>query len=227
MNHKESAMTIELPVTLTVRGKAIKSGDAQRTLHNDTAGSPQGVAAARALGDLSHKVYAPLGGDAKPEELLFLDVWIDATGIGKFFSSPEVQAPGAQLFSAKDATVWMPARGAYTYSLPAPRDRVDRFVGIVRGAIASPERAIEIFKANDAKGVGDARKRGQISHELFIRVGAPSEPVELLGIDIWFDEAGMNAHYSDATHMHALGGAFTGKPAASTWKQAPGLWSEW
>ena len=220
-------MTIELPVTLTVRGTTTKVGDAQRTLHNDTAGSPQGVAAARALGDLSHKVYAPLGGDAKPDELLFLDVWVDPAGIGRFFSSPEVAAQGAQLFVAKDATVWMPARGAYCYSLPAPRDRSDRFVGIVRGKIASPEQAIEIFKANDARAVGEARKRGQISHEIFIKLGPPGEPLELLGIDVWCDEAGMNAHYGDPTHMSALGGAFTEKPSASTWKQAPGLWSEW
>jgi hypothetical protein len=102
-------MSIELPVTLTVRGKAIRSGDAMRAIHNDTAGSPQGIAAARSLGDLSHKVYTPKGGDAKPDELLFLDVWVDPAGIGQFFAHPDVAAQGAQLFHTKDATVWMPA----------------------------------------------------------------------------------------------------------------------
>src|SRR2546423_10980371 len=103
-------MTIDLPVTLTVRGTTVLSGDAMRIKHNDTAGSPQGVAAARSLGDLSHKVYVPLGGDARPDELQFLDVWIDAAGIQKFFSHPDVAAQGAQLFKHKDPTVWMPAR---------------------------------------------------------------------------------------------------------------------
>ena len=41
--------------------------------------------------------------------LLFLDIWVDADGIGKFFAHPDVQAQGAQLFKSKDATVWMPA----------------------------------------------------------------------------------------------------------------------
>jgi quinol monooxygenase YgiN len=220
-------MSIELPVTLTVRGTSIKTGDAMRVTHNETAGSPQGVAAARSLGDLSHKVYAPLGGDAKPDELLFLDVWIEAAGIQKFFAHPDVAAQGAQLFKHKDPTVWMPARGAYSYSLPAPRDKQERYVGIVRGPIVSPEAAIEIFRGVDRGAVADARKRGLLSHELFIKLGPPGEPLELLGIDIWCDRAGMEAHYQDPTHMAGLGKAFSGAPSASTWQQAPGQWSEW
>jgi hypothetical protein len=220
-------MTIELPVLLAVRGTPVRSGDALRTLHNETAGSPQGIAAARSLGDLSHKVFAPLGGDAKPDELLFLDIWIDPAGIGTFFAHPDVAAQGAQLFKHKDPTVWMPARGAYAYHLPPPRETRDRFVGLVRGAIASAEKALDILRGVDAKAVADARKRGLLSHELFIKLGPPDAPLELLGLDVWADEAGMNAHYADPTHMQALGGAFTGRPDASTWRQAPGPWSEW
>jgi quinol monooxygenase YgiN len=220
-------MSIELPVTLVVRGHAIRTGDDMRKVHNETAGSPQGIAAARALSDLSHKVFVPLGGDAKPEELLFLDVWADPSGIMKFFSHPDVAAQGAQLFKQKDASVWMPARGSYSYSLPAPRDLKEKFVGIVRGPIGSPEAAIEIFAGVDRASISDARKRGLLSHELFIKLGPPNEPLELLGIDIWSDRAGMDAHYADTTHMAALGKAFTGKPSASTWQQAPGQWSEW
>jgi quinol monooxygenase YgiN len=220
-------MSIELPVTLTVRGKTIHQGDAMRRLHNETAGSPQGIAAARALGDLSHKVFTPRGGDAKSDELLFLDVWVDPAGIGKFFAHPDVAAQGAQLFAHKDATVWMPARGSYSYSLPAHRDKPERYVGIVRGPIASPEAAIEIFKSVDAKAVADARKAGILSHELFIKLGAPNEPVELLGIDVWCDHAGMTAHYANPAHMKALSSAFTAAPSASIWEQAAGAWSEW
>ncbi|MBS2021140.1 MAG: hypothetical protein JST92_01930 [Deltaproteobacteria bacterium] len=220
-------MTVELPVTLVVRGTSICQGDAMRTMHNDTAGSPQGIAAARSLGDLSHKVYVPKGGDARPEELLFLDVWIDPAGIMKFFSHPDVQAQGAQLFQEKDPTVWMTARGAYSYSLPAARDRNERFVGLIRGPIANPEAAIDTFKKLDAKVVGEVRKKGLLSHELFIKLGPPGAPLELLGLDVWCDEAGMRSHYADEAHMQALAPAFTGRPSASIWQQAPGNWSEW
>ena len=48
------------PVVLTVRGTLVPASlEAARVLHNDTAGSEQGIAAARSLGDLSHKVFAP------------------------------------------------------------------------------------------------------------------------------------------------------------------------
>jgi hypothetical protein len=220
-------MSIDLPVTLTVRGVAKLTGDAMRKMHNETAGSPQGIAAARSLGDLSHKVYAPKGGDAQPNELLFLDIWIEASGIGKFFSHPDVAAQGAQLFVNKDAVAWMPARGAYSYKLPSHRDKHDRYVGIVRGPIANAEKTLEIFARADAGGIAEARKRGILSHELFIKLGPPGEPLELLGIDVWSDFEGMTAHYADATHMAALQGAFAGKPSASIWQQAPGVWSEW
>jgi hypothetical protein len=75
--------------------------------------------------------------------------------------------------------------------------------------------------------VRDARLRGLLSHELFIRLGAPNEPVELLGIDRWQNLDGMVAHYSDKTHMAPLANVFTGAPAASMWEQAAGAWSEW
>jgi quinol monooxygenase YgiN len=97
----------------------------------------------------------------------------------------------------------------------------------VRGPIADPEKAIELFKAVDAKAVGDARKAGILSHELFIKLARPGEPLELLGIDVWCDHAGMTAHYSNEAHMKALSGAFTGAPSASIWEQAAGNWSEW
>ena len=121
----------------------------------------------------------------------------------------------------------MPARGSYSYKLEAPRDKRDRYVGIVRGPIANAEKAIEIFAAADAGGVEVARKRGIVSHELFIKLGPPGEPLELLGLDVWSDFEGMSVHYADATHMSALQGAFAGKPSASIWEQAPGAWSEW
>jgi hypothetical protein len=62
-------------VLLTVRGTVIPPDrDAVRQLHNQTAGSGEGVAAARALGDLSHKVYTPVAGvpGASENELMFM-----------------------------------------------------------------------------------------------------------------------------------------------------------
>jgi hypothetical protein len=224
-------LSMSLPVQLTVRGTlAPKSLEAARILHNDTAGSPQGIAAARSLGDLSHKVFAPcLRSGGKDGELLFLDVWCDPQGIGQFFSNANTQEQAAKMFTAKDATIWMRATGSYSYHLPSPRGKDTRFVGMVRGPIASPEKAIEIFAGIDAKAVRDARKRGLLSHDIFIKVPMPGDTSgpELLGLDVWVDHDGMTEHYADQTHMAALGKAFSGPPSPSVWEQAPGAWSEW
>jgi len=223
---------IEWPVLLVVRGTpAPTTLDEMRVIHNQTAGSPPGIAAARSLGDLSHMVYAPLTGTPAPDshELLFLDVWVHPKGIMDFFSNEQVVQQGTKLFSSRDATVWMPAEGSYSYQLPAPRGKQERYVGIVRGPIAAADAAIAVFRAADIAGQPDARRRGLLSHQIFIKLNAPgdSSPLELLGVDTWNDLAGMNEHYGDAKHMSALSGAFTGRPQTSRWEQAPGQWSEW
>jgi hypothetical protein len=221
------------PVVLLVRGKTnAASPDAARALHNDTAGAPDNVAAARALGDLSHVVFAPClrskFAGATAGELLFWDIWEGPEGVMQFFSHPGVQALGQQLFASREASVWMAARGSYALHLPAPRGRRERYLGVIRGPIASPEHAIETFRAADEKATRDARRRGLLSHQLFIKLNPPgaSDPLELLGLDLWCDFDGMTAHYSDEGLMAAVGGAFSGRPSPSVWEQGEG-WSEW
>ncbi|MFN0064568.1 MAG: hypothetical protein ACKVPX_18860 [Myxococcaceae bacterium] len=220
-------------VFLTVRGKYLPpSLEALRVVHNETAGSAQGIAAARALGDLSHKVFAPITDDTSAgtsKEVLFVDWWQDAKGLMEFFKNENVQMQGTKLFTSRDASVWMPAEGSFSYSIAAPAGKNDRFLGMIRGPIRSPGHAIDIFRGADMKAQRTARARGLMSHELFIKLNPPGDnsPPELLGVDVWFDAEGMAAHYNDPKEMKALEGAFTGPPAPSTWIQAPGHWSEW
>ncbi len=220
-------------VFLTVRGKYLADSlEGCRVIHNDTAGSAPGIAAARALGDLSHKVYAPLEGapgGANSGEVLFFDWWQDPKGLMDFFANENVQMQGTKLFSSRDASVWMPAKGSFSYQLPAAAGKNERYVGMVRGPISSPDQAIEIFRAADSKAQRVARARGLLSHEIFIKLNPPGDtsPLELLGVDVWCDAKGMAEQYSDPNEMKALAGAFTGAPSATTWQQAPGQWSEW
>lgn len=149
-------------VFLTVRGTLVpKTPETACKLHNETAGSPDGIAAARALGDLSHKVYAPVPGlGARDDELLFFDWWKSAEGIGTFFSDPRVHGMASKLFTQREGVVWMPARGAFGFDLPAPAAKGDRFVGVVRGPVASPEAAIDVFRGVLSGKLSDARRRG-------------------------------------------------------------------
>jgi len=225
-------MSQEGQVFLTVRGKhRARDLEGARKLHNEIAGSPQAIAAARALSDLTHSVFVPLeDSPTSPpaNELLFLDVWEDTKGIAEFFSSKDVQKGGEALFSGRDATVWMPAAGAFGFQLSAPSRRTDRLVGLVRGPIGSPEKAIEIFRNETRKRVRDARRLGQISHQLYVKLAPPGDrgPLELLGVDVWFDAKGMGEHYQ-ALDMGALAPAFAGAPDATVWRAAPGEWAEW
>ncbi|MDB4996924.1 MAG: hypothetical protein JWM74_4356 [Myxococcaceae bacterium] len=226
--------TFEAPVLLTVRGTlAPTTLEAARVVHNETAGSERGIQAARSLGDLSHNVYSPSlrskQSGAKAGELLFLDTWESPVGLQEFFSNPAVHEQASKLFTAKDATVWMPARASSSYQLPAPSAKHERFVGVIRGAIKSPESALATFASVDRKTMRDARRRGQISHQLYIKLAAPGDasPLEILGVDVWHSFEGMTEHYSDQTHMSELGAVFAAPPQASVWEVAPGTWSEW
>ena len=84
---------------LTVEGIAA-APDRERTrqAHNLAAGSDQGVAAARAHGDLSHAVYVPAGPAATEDRLLFIDLWNSVEGLMRFFANPQVQQGGAMVF---------------------------------------------------------------------------------------------------------------------------------
>ncbi|MFO0728359.1 MAG: hypothetical protein U1E65_31555 [Myxococcota bacterium] len=220
-------------ILLTVRGTVSTSNlDLGRKLHDETAGSAAGIAAARALGDLSHKVFVPAAvgdmGGTKPSEVLFIDVWEHPDGLQKFFANKDVQEQGGKLFKERDHAVWMPARGAHSLRLDAPAHRQERYVGIIRVPVTSPEAAIEAFRASGLKHLRDARRRGQISHDLYFRMMPPVEAgakAELLGVDVWFDKDGMLEQYKN--EMSELGSVFAGAPTASIWQQPSTAWSEW
>jgi hypothetical protein len=221
------------PVLLCIRG-TLRDGaqtETARKTHNATAGKPAGVAAAKALGDLSHKVFIPAKSEmagAQPGEFLILDVWESPAGIDTFFSNPDAQHEGEKLFAKRDPTVWMPARGAYGFNLPAAMGRNERHVGIIRAQVKSPEAAMEVFRKSLQPTTNKARQRGQLSQQLYFRLGPPSKDgtAELLGVAVWCDLQGMEQHYKDG-EMESLGQAFVGPPQASIWSQPPGEWTEW
>ncbi|HWB73724.1 MAG TPA: hypothetical protein VG755_02190 [Nannocystaceae bacterium] len=222
-----------LPVLLTVRGTLVpKDLEAARQLHNATAGSPEGIAAARSLGDISHVCFSafdhPLS-KAKPGELLFLDNWLTPEGLMQFFSNPDIVASAGRMFSARDATVWMPARGAYTWHLPAPRGQDRRYIGMLRGPVTSPEDSVAAFSRAIHRGVSDARRRGQLSHDVYIKLRPPGDdsPLEMLGVATWSSLEGLHEHYTDPNGRAAMQGVYSGPADPSVWEQAPGHWNEW
>lgn len=213
---------------LTVRGTTgAPDLDSARELHNKTAGAPQSVAGARALGDLSHNVFVPMEADAKT--LLFIDTWNSPSGVGQFFGNPQVQEAASHLFVERDATLWTAAPGFGTYNLLAPSGRTVVGVGLLRAPVVSLEAARSAFLAHAVGGINRARLRGQLAHQTWLPVPMPgAEPVlEVLGLDLWFDLDGMNEYYADESEFAHLGPAFAGPPDTGSWKTAGAGWTEW
>jgi hypothetical protein len=213
---------------LTVRGKVTTPSVAEaRELHNSTAGAPEGVAAARALGDLSHNVYASAG--QADGELLFIDYWNSLAGLGQFFSDPQVQAGAAQLFAERDGVVWSQTTGFGDFHLALPCGRAPAAVGLLRAEVTSFEAAAPAFNAYTSATINRARRYGQVAHSTWTRLANPGESVapEVLGVDVWSDTDQMNSYYELGLGFEHLGPVFTGQPQTSVWRAATGEWTEW
>ena len=201
-----------------------------RNTHNMTAGNPDGVKAARALGDLSHNVFVTLG-DTKGTsgELLILDLWNNLEGFNQFFANKQVQEGATMIFaSVEHRDLWSPAQDLRSYILPTPANKTDRCVGLLRGVVRSLEGAKAAFDKM-AETINAARMEGQVSHQIFFQMTPPGRPaaLDILGIDVWMDEVGMQRFYSNPQNMAPLRDIFAGPPATSTWKRPAGQWIEW
>ena len=108
----------------TLRGKVNTPTVADaRELHNKTAGSPDGIAAARALGDLSHNVYTGANGDGS-DEILIIDS--GTAPAGSVSSSPIPKSRPARSFcspSEKESSGPRPAASATFISRCPPAHR--------------------------------------------------------------------------------------------------------
>jgi hypothetical protein len=217
---------------LTIRGALRANTLAEaRDAHNMTAGNPDGVAAARGLGDLSHNVFVTLG-DTKGTagELLIMDLWNNLEGFNQFFSRKQVQEGAGMIFAeVVSRDLWTRAQDLSAFVLPTPAGRGERYVGMMRGVARSREAAKAGFNRITRETINAARMEGQVSHEVLFRMAPAGQPpsLELLGVDVWMDAEGMGRFYSDAKHLTPLQDVFVDAPATSVWKQPAGQWAEW
>src|SRR5258706_2477999 len=178
---------------LTIRGTLLPATlEAARKVHNQTAGNPDGVAAAKSLGDVSHMVYVPMEHDGhdKPKgagEFLIMDLWHSIDGLNTFFSDHQVQEGGAMIFTERDPVVWAPAECFTSFHIPAPFWKNDRIVAGARGTVNSIAEAKQLHNTVIAKTVSKARKLGMPSHNAYFRIAAPGSPaaLEYFQVDVW------------------------------------------
>jgi hypothetical protein len=214
---------------LTIRGQLNPATlEEARQVHNATAGSEPSIAGSTALGDLSHNVY--VRADQPPAkgagEVLFLDVWNSLIGMQQFFEDPGAKAGGAKIFADRDPVVWTHAEGLVRVAAPAPRDKTERVIGLIRGKVKSMKQARETLDAVVGKSLNAARRHGHLSREYYVRADG-GDALEILGMDVWTSLAGAGEYYSKVEDMASLGSIFDGMPAASVWRQPEGSWVEW
>ena len=220
---------------LTIRGTLSPDTlEAARKVHNQTAGDPAGVAAAKSLGDVSHMVYIPMEHDGhdKPKgagEFLIMDLWYSMEGLNTFFADKQVQQGGDMIFSQRDPVVWAPAEGFTSFHIPAPSGNNDRIIAIVRGTVNSKEEAKKLHDTAITKTIGKARKLGLLSHEAYFRMAAPGSPeaLEFLGVDVWMSGEDMGDFYGDEDFLAGFNHLFISEAADSVWVHPKGDWIEW
>ncbi len=227
MNNTQDAAIYLLAIPGTLAPETLEEA---RAIHNETAGAPENVAAARSLGDLSHMVYVPVEQTgAGAGEFLILDLWNNLDGLGQFFANPQVQEQGGRIFSNRDPVVWAPASGFLSYHLPVPHGKNERIVAVVRGMVSSHAEAQTIHNAFVAGQINSARKAGAVSHEAYFRMAPPDAPeaLEFFAVDVWMGAQGMGEYYGNPDFLRGLQGMFTAPPATSTWVHPQGDWVEW
>jgi hypothetical protein len=199
-----------------------------------TAGDPQGVAAAKSLGDVSHMVYVPLAHEGHgmsdgAGEFLIMDLWYSIEGLNTFFADEHVQQGGNMIFSQRDPVVWAPADGFTSFHIPAPFGCNDRILAVVRGVVNSKEQARQLHNIAITKTTSKARRLGILSHEAYFRLAAPDSPeaLEYFGVDVWMRGDGMGEYYGDEEFLEGFNHFFTAEAADSVWVHPNGDWTEW
>jgi len=220
---------------LTIRGTLSPATlEEARNIHNQTAGDPAGVAAAKSLGDVSHMVYIPMehDGHAKTKgagEFLIMDLWYSMEGLNTFFADKHVQEGGAMIFSERDPVVWAPADGFTSFHIPAPFGKNDRIVAVVRGTVNSVAEAKQLHNTAMTRTISKARKFGMLSHQPYFRMAAPGSPeaLEYFSVDVWMTGEGMGDYYGDEEFLESFNHFFTAEAADSVWVHPKGDWTEW
>jgi hypothetical protein len=95
--------------------------------------------------------------------------------------------------------------------------------------VTSPEDSIAAFSRAIHQGLPDARRRGQLAHDLYIKLRPPGDdaPLELLGVATWSSLDGLHEHYTDTKGRSAMQNVFSGPADPTVWEQAAGQWNEW
>jgi hypothetical protein len=213
------------PILHLTRGTAaVELGKAQ-DVHNEFVGSgPQpGIEIARSLGDISHAILVGAE-DTTARDLLFVDLWIDASGMETFFSNPFAQEAGDRLFSSREESEWHRAPSGFDYHVPTPDGLAVAYFAVFRAPVTAVADTVPGLVRVVSVQLPAARRQGQLSHALYVRerqavAGHPSSnsrraggqlvdhaspDAEILALDSWATLDGVRQHYRAFTEAEGV-----------------------
>jgi quinol monooxygenase YgiN len=182
--------------------------------------------AAIGLGDFGHDVL--LGTDllgTHLDEFTAIDQWSSLDGAITLYSDPMFQAGFGGLFAAPVAPELFELQPQW-YSwgdLEAADDGDEHFFVIVRGYLSgTPEEIQPMHDAVAAQLEPMTTAAGDVAHVVWLGV---EDPRELMAVDVWSDDAAIEAIYGDPMFQTALGPLFESPPTLSIVRSTD--WVQW
>ena len=109
-----------------------------------------------------------------PKELLFIDYWNSVDGLMSSSPTSRCRQGGEMVFKSRDYVVWAPSPGLPRVSLPAPDGRNERFVGLVRGPVASRAGAEQTPDGGHPQGAQQQPRQGPDGARMVLPLTAPA-----------------------------------------------------
>ena len=203
--------------------------EAAKAMHDQIAMAGEDPAAA--LGDFGHDVLlgTSLLGTTQ-DQFLALDQWNGLDGALTLYGDPEFQAGFGMLF-ARPPSLQLFERREQWYGwgdLSAGDDAVEHWFVVVRGTLAG-----DLDEARDAHdmlamaGESDAKALGDVAHVVWLGSDAAGTAgaSEFFAVDVWVDDASIEAFYGNPDFQAAFGALFSTPPTVGVYRSTD--WYQW
>lgn len=187
-----------------------------------------GQAPAMAAGDYGHDAMlgTTLLGTTE-NQFLGIDQWDNLDGAIATYGDPDFQAAFGMLFAEPPMPNLFQRREDWHGwgSLEAADAEDAHWFVVVRGRLVDPD--IDAMQAmHDAVAMGGeapAMALGDVAHVVW--VGTPDDPQEFFAVDVWTDDASIEAFYSDPDFQAAFGALFEAQPTLGVYGSTD--WHQW
>ncbi len=207
-----------------VRGTLFTSDLAQAQTYHDGL-AQQGEAPAQAAGDFAHDTFlgtALLG--TTENQFVAFDRWSSDTNMDGFYGDPTFQQAFGNLFSAPPTLETFLRSEFYGWGDLDSADATEpHYIVVVRGRLAgTPAEVQPLHDAVAQGGEAAALAAGDVAHVVHL---GRADDREVVILDLWTDDANIEAFYSNPDFQAALAPLFEAPPDLKVY--ASNAWHQW